>query len=57
VGPQDDTVFARVTDLDAAIESLGGPRIEPIDSVTDSGPVRFATFLDPDGNKIQLLER
>jgi len=25
--------------------------------VTDSGTARFNTFIDPDGNEIQLLER
>lgn len=48
----------RVEDLDADIRRLGTVGITPTDrQVTDTGMARFAGFVDPDGNEIQLLER
>lgn len=48
----------RVDDLDAELSRLAGLGIVPSDSeVTDTGEARFITFIDPDGNEIQLLER
>jgi catechol 2,3-dioxygenase-like lactoylglutathione lyase family enzyme len=48
----------RVADLDAEIVRLASLGIDPSDDeVTDTGAARFITFADPDGNRIQLLER
>lgn len=48
----------RVDDLDTSIGNLAERGIEPIDrDITDTGAARFTTFLDPDGNEIQLLQR
>ena len=48
----------RVGDLDAEIARLAGLGIPPTDrGVTDTGVTRFAGFIDPDGNEIQLMER
>jgi catechol 2,3-dioxygenase-like lactoylglutathione lyase family enzyme len=57
-GPSTSVTSFRVDDLDAEIERLSKGGIEPSDpEVTDTGAARFATFTDPDGNEIQLLER
>lgn len=56
-GPSTAVVSFRVEDLAAEIARLGELGIEPMDDVTDSGTARFVTFVDPDGNEIQLLER
>ena len=56
-GGQRAVVSFRVDDLDAEIERLTGLGHGPIDEVTDTGVARFATFVDPDGTHIQLLER
>lgn len=49
----------RVDDLDSDVERL--KQIHGIvpsdDAITDTGTARFTTFIDPDGNEIQLLER
>lgn len=48
----------RVGDLDAEIERLGSLGVAPSDTgITDTGAARFITFVDPDGNQVQLLER
>ncbi len=48
----------RVNDLDAELDRLAGLGFQPTDSrITDTGVARFATFADPDGNDIQLLQR
>jgi hypothetical protein len=48
----------RVTDLGSEIARLASRGIYPTDDeVTDTGAARFITFSDPDGNRIQLLER
>jgi catechol 2,3-dioxygenase-like lactoylglutathione lyase family enzyme len=50
-------VGLRIDDLDAAIAELAAAGIEPLDSMlTDTGQRRFTTFVDPDGNQIQLIE-
>ena len=50
-------VGLRVDDLDSAIVELAAAGIEPLDDMlTDTGPRRFTTFVDPDGNQIQLIE-
>lgn len=50
-------VGLRVDDLDAAISELADLGIEPLDEMlTDTGVRRFTTFVDPDGNQIQLIE-
>ena len=37
---------------------LAADGITPTDrEVTDTGMARFTTYLDPDGNEVQLLER
>lgn len=56
-GASTAVISFRVDDLDAEIERLAGHGIDPVDEVTDSGTARFVTFVDPDGNQIQLLER
>lgn len=56
-GPSTSVTSFRVTDLEAEIERLAGEGIEPRDGITDTGTARFTTFVDPDGNEIQLLER
>ncbi|HEU4894562.1 MAG TPA: VOC family protein [Acidimicrobiia bacterium] len=56
-GPSTAVVSFRVGDLEGEIARLADLGIEPTDDVTDSGTARFITFLDPDGNEIQLLER
>lgn len=51
-------VAFRVSDLDAEMARLAADGITPTDrEVTDTGMARFTTYLDPDGNEIQLLER
>jgi catechol 2,3-dioxygenase-like lactoylglutathione lyase family enzyme len=47
----------RVADLQSEIDRLRGEGVAPTDAITDTGSARFATFVDPDGNQIQLLER
>ncbi len=50
-------VALKVGDLDEAIRTLSESGVESIDGeVTDTGYKRFATFADPDGNHIQLIE-
>ncbi len=50
-------VGLRVDDLDAAILELADRGIEPLDEMlTDTGVRRFTTFVDPDGNQVQLIE-
>lgn len=56
-GPSTSVTSFRVGDLESAIERLSREGIEPTDTVTDTGTARFVTFVDPDGNEIQLLER
>ena len=56
-GPSTSVPSFRVDDLEAEIDRLADMGIEPIDEITDSGTARFVTFVDPDGNEIQLLER
>lgn len=56
-GPSTSVPSFRVDDLQGEIERLTDLGIEPIDEITDSGTARFVTFMDPDGNEIQLLER
>lgn len=56
-GPSTSVPSFRVDDLHREIDRLADMGIEPIDEITDSGTARFVTFVDPDGNEIQLLER
>jgi catechol 2,3-dioxygenase-like lactoylglutathione lyase family enzyme len=56
-GPSTAVVSFRVDDLKAEVARLAEMGIEPRDDLTDSGTARFSTFIDPDGNEIQLLER
>ncbi len=56
-GPSTAVPSFRVDDLDREIERLGTVDILARDPVTDTGTARFTTFVDPDGNEIQLLER
>ena len=56
-GQSTAVVSFRVDDLDAEIARLAERGIDPTDQVTDTGTTRFTTFVDPDGNEIQLLER
>lgn len=56
-GPSTAVPSFRVDDLDAELKRLCGLGIEQRDEITDTGTARFATFIDPDGNEIQLLER
>ena len=57
-GPSTGAIAFKVDDLDKAIARLAGLAITPTDAeITDTGIARFATFRDPDGNDIQLLER
>lgn len=56
-GPSTAVVSFRVDDLKAEVARLADLGIEARDDVTDSGTARFNTFIDPDGNEIQLLER
>lgn len=56
-GPSTAVVSFRVQDLEAEIARLAGLGIEPRDEITDYGPARFTTFVDPDGNEIRLQER
>lgn len=56
-GPSTSVPSFRVEDLQREIDRLTNLGIEPIDEITDSGTARFVTFVDPDGNEIQLLER
>ena len=47
-----------VADLDAEMARLAADGINPNDrEITDTGMARFTTYLDPDGNEVQLLER
>lgn len=56
-GPSTTVVSFRVDDLDVEISRLSEVGIDPRDEITDTGTTRFTTFIDPDGNEIQLLER
>jgi catechol 2,3-dioxygenase-like lactoylglutathione lyase family enzyme len=56
-GPSTAVISFRVDDLHAEIDRLEQEGIRPLDQITDTGPTRFVTFADPDGNEIQLLER
>lgn len=56
-GPSTAVISFRVEDLAVEVARLAELGIGPRDEVTDSGTARFVTFLDPDGNEIQLLER
>lgn len=56
-GPSTAVISFRVDDLAGEVARLADLGIEPRDDLTDSGTARFLTFLDPDGNEIQLLER
>lgn len=56
-GPSTAVISFRIDDLESEIARLGDDGIEPIDEITDTGTTRFTTFVDPDGNEIQLLER
>jgi catechol 2,3-dioxygenase-like lactoylglutathione lyase family enzyme len=56
-GPSTAVVSFRVDALEEEVARLAGLGIEPRDEMTDSGTARFITYLDPDGNEIQLLER
>lgn len=56
-GPSTAVPSFRVEDLEAEIERLAGAGIEARDEITDTGTNRFTTFIDPDGNEIQLLQR
>jgi predicted enzyme related to lactoylglutathione lyase len=56
-GPSTAVISFRVDDLQAEIERVGREGIRPVDEITETGAARFATFVDPDGNEIQLLER
>jgi catechol 2,3-dioxygenase-like lactoylglutathione lyase family enzyme len=48
----------RVEDLDAEMARLAAEGVHPTErEVTDTGSGRFITYLDPDGNEIQLIER
>lgn len=48
----------RVDDLESEMSRLAELGIRSTDrGITDTGAARFAGFLDPDGNEIQLLER
>jgi hypothetical protein len=55
--PSTAVVSFRVDALEEEVARLAGLDIEPRDEMTDSGTARFITYLDPDGNEIQLLER
>lgn len=51
-------VSFRVDDLDAHVSRLAGAGIRSVDPApTDTGQARFLTFVDPDGNPLQFLER
>lgn len=56
-GPSTTVISFRVEDLESEIARLAAGGIEPIDQITDTGTTRFTTFVDPDGNEVQLLER
>lgn len=56
-GQSTAVVSFRVDDLESEIARLADEGIEPIDGITDTGTTKFTTFVDPDGNEIQLLER
>lgn len=56
-GPSTTVVSFRVGDLEAEMARLSESGIEPRDEITETGTTRFTTFVDPDGNEIQLLER
>lgn len=50
-------VALRVDDLDAAIDLAVARGVQPVDpQVTVTGPKRFTTFADPDGNHVQLIQ-
>ncbi len=50
-------VAFRVADLGEAMRGLADRGVEPVDSITDTGSARFVTYVDPDGNRVQVLER
>lgn len=56
-GPSTAVISFRVEDLESEIARLAADGIEARDEITDTGTTRFTTYIDPDGNEIQLLER
>lgn len=56
-GTSTAVISFRVADLEAEIARLAADGIEARDGITDTGTTRFTTFVDPDRNEIQLLER
>ncbi|HSR46087.1 MAG TPA: VOC family protein [Acidimicrobiia bacterium] len=46
-----------VPDLAEAMAHMAGAGATPIGEITDTGAARFATYVDPDGNQVQLLEK
>ena len=56
VGTPNAEVSIEVESLDEAIAELAEKGHRPIDDITDTGANRFATYADPDGNHIQVIE-
>jgi catechol 2,3-dioxygenase-like lactoylglutathione lyase family enzyme len=55
--PHGGTVVLRVDDLDLARAGLEGRGVRFDDHVGEvDGRARFASFADPDGNRLQLIE-
>jgi predicted enzyme related to lactoylglutathione lyase len=56
-GASTAVISLRVDDLESEVARLRREGIDPTDDITDTGTARFITFVDPDENEIQLLER
>lgn len=56
-GSSGTVIGFRVPDVDVAIAELRTIGIDPVGSITDTGRLRFVEYEDPDGNRLQLIER
>lgn len=54
--PARHMVALETDDVDAEWKRLKGAGVEFIEDPTDSGRLRIATFKDPEGNLVQLLQ-
>ncbi len=54
--PARHMVGLETDDVDAEWKRLKGAGVEFIEAPTDSGRLRIATFKDPEGNLVQLLQ-
>ena len=56
VGNSSTTVAFNVENLDEIIDRLKAKKAEQVQSLRDEGFGRTTTFLDPDGNQVEVVE-